>query len=361
MYTGPMKNRRPGALGLLRSAGKTRSPSRGRMMVRRYEEGGPVEGNDYGVGGGYDFGMRDSLDTLIGGVDQGPTHNSAWGREDAIDRGLPEGIVDSLNQAWSNPEPGMTPGQSWSAARDNLGLQDVNQNWLERQLDIYKEPTYDPVNNRMGARHSSMDVNVPGAVAGLFMGPLAGMAAGAVGRANNIGQYNIPLSSRDSPRDMYGNVLVDGLSSPIAGMGQDGSMGMGGGEGMSMDIPGLSKEPEAPAAPAGVGSTVSKYMPYTGDPLRYGEGPGWNFYPQIKAAKGTFVEGPGAGQDDKVPALLSDGEFVIPADVVSMLGDGSSKAGADRLYQLMDEVRSHRATEGHPPKAKSPLQYMRGK
>ncbi|MCA6334232.1 MAG: hypothetical protein IM664_06415 [Phenylobacterium sp.] len=62
-----------------------------------------------------------------------------------------------------------------------------------------------------------------------------------------------------------------------------------------------------------------------------------------------------------MPALLSDGEFVIPADVVSMLGDGSSKAGAERLYSLMDEVRSHKATDKHPPKAKSPLQYMRGK
>lgn len=66
--------------------------------------------------------------------------------------------------------------------------------------------------------------------------------------------------------------------------------------------------------------------------------------------KGQFLDGPGDGMSDSIPAtigdkqpaLLSDSEFVVPADVVSHLGNGSSKAGAKRLYQMMDRVRHAR-------------------
>ena len=46
--------------------------------------------------------------------------------------------------------------------------------------------------------------------------------------------------------------------------------------------------------------------------------------------------------DNKRPAALSDGEFVIPADVVSHLGNGNSNAGARRLYKMMDDIREAR-------------------
>ena len=50
--------------------------------------------------------------------------------------------------------------------------------------------------------------------------------------------------------------------------------------------------------------------------------------------------------DGKRPAALSDGEFVIPADVVSHLGNGNSNAGAQRLYKMMDDIRAART--GNP-------------
>jgi len=46
--------------------------------------------------------------------------------------------------------------------------------------------------------------------------------------------------------------------------------------------------------------------------------------------------------DGKQPAKLSDGEFVVPADVVSHLGNGNSEAGAQRLYEMMDRIRKAR-------------------
>jgi hypothetical protein len=65
---------------------------------------------------------------------------------------------------------------------------------------------------------------------------------------------------------------------------------------------------------------------------------------------GRMLKGPGDGMSDdipgviggKQPARLADGEFVVPADVVSHLGNGSTDAGAKRLYAMMDNVRKAR-------------------
>ena len=43
--------------------------------------------------------------------------------------------------------------------------------------------------------------------------------------------------------------------------------------------------------------------------------------------------------DGETPAALSEGEFVVPADVVSMLGDGNTAAGAEVLQGLIDSIR----------------------
>ncbi len=76
----------------------------------------------------------------------------------------------------------------------------------------------------------------------------------------------------------------------------------------------------------------------------------WQYMPRY--SEGGFLEGFSQGQEDNVPALLSEGEFVIPADVVADLGDGNSKAGAKRLEQMMKEIRRHKNTSKHPPKSK---------
>lgn len=66
---------------------------------------------------------------------------------------------------------------------------------------------------------------------------------------------------------------------------------------------------------------------------------------------GGRVQGPGDGMDDRVPAkikdsgedvLLADSEYVVPADVVSHLGNGSSEAGAKQLDAMLDRVRESR-------------------
>ena len=68
------------------------------------------------------------------------------------------------------------------------------------------------------------------------------------------------------------------------------------------------------------------------------------------ARGGRMLKGPGDGMSDSIPASISgrrparlaDGEFVVPADVVSHLGNGSTDAGAKTLYRMMDKVRTAR-------------------
>jgi hypothetical protein len=65
---------------------------------------------------------------------------------------------------------------------------------------------------------------------------------------------------------------------------------------------------------------------------------------------GRMLKGPGDGMSDSIPASiagkqparLADGEFVVPADVVSHLGNGSTDAGAKKLYSMMNKIRKAR-------------------
>jgi hypothetical protein len=79
-----------------------------------------------------------------------------------------------------------------------------------------------------------------------------------------------------------------------------------------------------------------------------------------------LLKGPGDGMSDNIPATingrqparLADGEFVIPADVVSHLGNGSTEAGAKQLHAMMDKVRSARTGNKKQGKEINPQKYM---
>ena len=81
---------------------------------------------------------------------------------------------------------------------------------------------------------------------------------------------------------------------------------------------------------------------------------------------GRMLKGPGDGMSDSIPgvigskqpARLADGEFVVPADVVSHLGNGSTDAGAKRLYGMMDKVRKARTGTKKQGKQIKPEKYM---
>ena len=85
-------------------------------------------------------------------------------------------------------------------------------------------------------------------------------------------------------------------------------------------------------------------------------------------ASGKYLAGATDGMEDKLPATidnkqpakLSHGEFVLPADIVSHLGNGNSEAGAQRLYDMMDRIRKARTGTTKQGKQINPNKFMPG-
>lgn len=83
-------------------------------------------------------------------------------------------------------------------------------------------------------------------------------------------------------------------------------------------------------------------------------------------SKGRYLNGKSDGMADEIPAniegrepaALSDGEFVIPADVVSHLGNGNSEAGAEVLYAMMDRIRKARTGRKEQGKQIDPIKML---
>jgi hypothetical protein len=76
------------------------------------------------------------------------------------------------------------------------------------------------------------------------------------------------------------------------------------------------------------------------------------------------VQGAGTGRSDEIPAMLSDGEYVMDAETVALLGDGSSKAGAKKLDDFRVQIRKQKGRKLAKGKishdAKRPDKYMAG-
>lgn len=87
----------------------------------------------------------------------------------------------------------------------------------------------------------------------------------------------------------------------------------------------------------------------------YAKGGGLGY---LKSAHDGMEDKINATIDNKRPAKLSGGEFVIPADVVSHLGNGNSEAGAKQLYDLMERVRKARTGNSAQGKQINPKKYL---
>ena len=183
-----------------------------------------------------------------------------------------------------------------------------------------------------------------GSGAGGFLGNLLGGGGGG-GLMNNI----LPLA-------MMGGMLGGKQKIPKEPDFQDQLHNAG--------APPRDNRPLPPAAPFGM--TNNPHAPQW-DPLANAYEGEQNLYqqpdPRRYYARGGHLDGDTDGQADKIDAKLSDGEFVIRADVVSDLGDGNNKSGAKKLYDFMHNISKHKRTKktGLPPKAKSIEHYMRSK
>jgi hypothetical protein len=165
---------------------------------------------------------------------------------------------------------------------------------------------------------------------------------------------------------------------PIAGRGTSSRVSVGGGigagryyrnpdgtyedeDGNPVDENGMPIQDARVAARAGgrIRAMQAGGLPTPPNPYGGAVGEDYNFgfagggvMPTEYLAGGKLLEGPGDGMSDDIPAVirgkgvqraaLADGEFVVPADVVSHLGNGSTKAGAKKLYAMMDRIRQAR-------------------
>jgi hypothetical protein len=78
---------------------------------------------------------------------------------------------------------------------------------------------------------------------------------------------------------------------------------------------------------------------------------------------GSAVHGEGDGQSDDIPAMLADGEYVIDAETVAQIGNGSTKAGAQALDKFRESIRAHKRSaplNKIPPKTKALTSYLKG-
>jgi len=132
----------------------------------------------------------------------------------------------------------------------------------------------------------------------------------------------------------------------------------GGSSGTQASIPQLQANQRmlpytAPSRPGAGGQTYFSPTTYTpkasGGMIGYADGGGISTLGGYSDG-GRLLRGPGDGVSDNIPATiagkqparLADGEFVVPARIVSELGNGSTDAGAKRLYEMMDRVQKAR-------------------
>ena len=192
------------------------------------------------------------------------------------------------------------------------------------------------VDDELGGDYSAMGMDQGNLQKGLFgMGnaDMFGLSGNSLmSMFNSSAQQNTPQMSPNA--DQNPNTSMGGFASPSSFYGGDGGSGL-----------------------ASYGGGNSNAFPLEGQ------------YGIVKMAAGgmpRFLSGGGDGMSDSIKASingtqearLADGEFVIPADVVSHIGNGSSKAGAKQLYSMMDRVRSARTGRKSQGKQINPRKLM---
>ena len=199
-----------------------------------------------------------------------------------------------------------------------------------------------------------------------------------VGPANfaTYGNYGQPVQPTNQYNDLYGNLGVTGYNPPTSPLSTVSTASAP--PATAPTTPTVAKANGGLAKPSQTHYTFGNAV----DPLDFlaGGGQAMNLnvpmtggvpvnanVPMLQGRKdyrnGAYVEGAGDGQSDSIPAMLADGEYVMDADVVSSLGNGSNKAGAKVLDKMRENIRMHKRStpvNSIPSKAKSPLAYMKG-
>lgn len=186
---------------------------------------------------------------------------------------------------------------------------------------------------------------------------------------NNYGAGNTPGPTLTPGGGTPGGGIVDKIKNAITGTKADGTKS-GMDPMMMMLMMYLLSQAGKTGGTTGSQTTIPQLsasrsqLPYSA-PSRPGAGGTTYFSPTTYAPRmaaggitslgsysdgGRLLKGPGDGVSDSIPATiggnqkaaLADGEFVVPARIVSELGNGSTDAGARKLYAMMDRIQKER-------------------
>jgi len=228
-----------------------------------------------------------------------------------------------------------------------------------------------------------------------------GAPSAALGTTNQFGldaarAQAMGTTTAAAAKGASGSLLSQGLSAASNAIMQPKNLALiGGGAALATAAGGGGGGPLVPGS--GIGDYRIEVGPYDrgfrgpqGDLKNYGQSDGETVFfdrvnpmPQItaipvtpaakpkKKAGGGLIRGIGGGQDDVIPGsmddgsdvLVSNGEYIMDADTVAAIGDGSTDEGAKRLDQWRQRLRAQKRSASAktiPPKAKAPEAYMKG-
>lgn len=269
--------------------------------------GSPITGGA-GVGVGIGLGTTDGTGTGTGGTGTGT--GSGTGEGDGFGSGSGSG---------SGTGAGAGAGTAGTAYSRWLALQGQDQ--------------YGGIKNLTPGLTQRMDYTLSGLPTDAgqdTVNPMAEIDNFATGGSTSSNTYD-PFSTKD-----------------VSGSGLSGSL-----------TPGLSKAQIQYILSGLPGSNISVQGRAEGGEI---EGHNPEFFSEggLGSIDNRYVQGEGDGTSDSVPAMLANGEFVIPADVVAKIGNGSNEAGAGVLDQFLVEIRKHAHSNGEklPPESKGPLGYL---
>jgi len=285
------------------------------------------------VGGGTS--VLQGKDPLQGALLGGLTGGAFSGLSSAIGGAASSGAGEALSSAMPGAEaaisPAITPGfESFAPTATQFGA--MGEAPLGMSFDSFGSP--------VAAGSPAATMADPSGLARQQMALNAAKPAASQGMFGRAGQFFSELTPKQQ-------LLAGGAG--IAGLGMISDQMRGG---------------------------VPKKKPYSGALSQYRFDPSayrpYNYATGGIASLGNFsdggrmLKGPGDGMSDSIPASigrkqparLADGEFVVPADVVSHLGNGSTDAGAKQLYSMMNKVRQARTGNSKQGREIQPRKYL---
>jgi hypothetical protein len=314
-------------------------------------------GGDYG----YDTSLPnlDYLDTeaLSGGADTG---DSSWFDTDGFDLSGLEDFDSSTTSEIPNIAKEGEVGYGWKYYDNGTAISPDGKYYHNGAL------VYDPASNRGTlAKLGSAGIDLLKKTftddkGNVNWKKVVGAGAGMLSAAKSMGWLGDTTSTRSQPRGYQGKIpTYQAVRSPVAGAFAPTKAGDPNRVYFSDLV--YATPDKAAAAQAATQAQAKGLEALNPKPVTTMATGGL-----ANLKRGTYLRGGTDGMADKLrtkidggqPAALSHGEFVVPADVVSHLGNGNSEAGAQRLYAMMDKVRQARTGTKKQGKQIDPNKYI---